>query len=384
MKGSFLLEKEIAAGLRESNKYTCPQVLSKGPIFGLGYRSPWFLGNIVQAEVTKKYNLNSMFAQQSAREIQRTGRSFQDVIDSASISAFLTGIKAPWGADADHLKTDENIKDAVKAGFTHFTFDLIDQVNESWQAVIDRITAMHKLTKNLMGKKDFTIELSLDETEELVKISELAFLMDELKKRKIRVDEVAPRFPGYFEKAIDYYLKSVNGKKIKDTKAFEEYLVEIVKLSNKYGFRTSVHSGSDKFTIYPIVARIAKKNFHLKTAGTFYLEELKVVAKYNYDLFKDVYALSLKQFKKDCATYELSANLKNLPDISKVKNGQMVNLLTTFTGNDDLRQVLHVTYGSVLQNKELAENIFMVLKNNKEDYSKIMSEHIVKHVEKCL
>lgn len=379
MNNSYLIERKMARKLRETIKYTVPSVLSKGPIFGFGYRSPFLLGNIFQAEVAKKYNISCFLAQQSVREIQRTKRTFQDVIDSASISVFLSDLKLPWGADADHLKQESSIEEAVNAGFTHFTFDLIDELRRNWQAVTDRVSHLYSFTKNLMKKKDFTVEISLDETEGPVKLSNLEHLLVELKRQKIKVDEVAPRFPGYFEKAIDYYWKMDNGKKNKDTKEFEDYLKEVVKLADKYSFRISVHSGSDKFTLYPIISRLTN-NVHLKTAGTYYLEELKVVAKHNLALFKEIYISSLKQFQKDRASYELSANLNNVPDVLKLSNEQVVALLTSNSGSDDLRQVLHVTYGSVLTNKELAEGIFTVLKENKDDYFANLSNHLKLHI----
>ena len=77
-----------AEDLRRKFPYTAPSVIKQGPIFGMGYRSPWRLGNVIQAKLAKKYNLNVMLAQQSAREIERTGRSFREVVDCATISSY--------------------------------------------------------------------------------------------------------------------------------------------------------------------------------------------------------------------------------------------------------------------------------------------------------
>jgi len=372
--------------LREKFPYTRPSVLTKGPIFGLGYRSPWISGNIIQAKISKKYNLNVMLAQQSAREIERTNRSFKEVVDSATISAYEANLNIPWGADGDHLKTEQELKDAVSAGFTHFTYDVTLELKKGYKETLDKITEMWKTTKQLKENNEFTTEISLDETEKILKIEDIVFLLEELKKRNIKIDEIALRFPGYFEKAIDYYLKIEKGRKIRDTREFELYLKEISKLSKKYYFRVSIHSGSDKFSIYPILAKILKDNFHLKTAGTFYLEELKIVAKHNPDLFKEIFEFSLKQFQKDRATYELSTNIDNIPNIVELNSEELVSAMQSGSGNDDLRQVLHVTYGSVLTAKDIdgkylfRDRIYHTLINNETEYYSEFEKHLRRHI----
>jgi len=386
MMNSWLSEQEIATKLRKVLPYTTPQVLDSGPIFGMGYRPPWRLGNIVQAQIAKDLELKAMLAQQSAREIERTKRSFQDVMDSATCAAFLTEFNAPWGADADHLKQEKDIEEAVNAGFTHFTYDVSEELKKGLNQTITRICGLYFLTRELRGKGNFSTEVSLDETEETTKPEDLTFILEELRRNKVQVDEIAPRFPGYFEKGIDYYWKKENGKKIRDTKAFEEYLEEVVKISKKFGFRISIHSGSDKFSLYPIISRVTKNNFHLKTAGTHYLEELKIVARHDLDLFREIYYFSLEQFQKDRATYELSANLDNIRDLSKLNGQQIASLLDSGFGNDDLRQVLHVTYGSVLTargNNEtfrFADRCFAILKKNEKEHFEVLGNHIKRHL----
>ncbi|GFP33981.1 tagaturonate epimerase, partial [Candidatus Hakubella thermalkaliphila] len=159
-----------------------------------------------------------------------------------------------------------------KVGFTHFTYDVSEELKKDLNQTITRICDLYFFTQELRGKENFSTEISLDETEEPTKLGDLTFLLEELKRNKVQVDEIAPRFPGYFEKGIDYYWKKESGKNIRDTKAFEEYLEEVVRISKKFGFRISIHSGSDKFSLYPIISRVTKNNFHLKTAGTHYLE----------------------------------------------------------------------------------------------------------------
>ncbi len=386
MMNSWLSEQEIATKLRKVLPYTASQVLDSGPIFGMGYRPPWRLGNIVQAQIANALGLKVMLAQQSAREIERTKRTFQDVMDSATYAAFLTEFKSPWGADADHLKQEKDIEEAAKAGFTHFTYDVSEELKKGLDQTITRICRLYFLTQELRGNGNFSTEVSLDETEETTKPEDLTFLLEELRRNKVQVDEIAPRFPGYFEKGIDYYWKKENGKKLRDTKALEEYLEEVVRISKKFGFRISIHSGSDKFSLYPIISKITKNNFHLKTAGTHYLEELKVVAKHDLDLFREIYYFSLEQFQKDRATYELSTDVNNIPDLSKLNGEQIASLLDSGLGNDDLRQVLHVTYGSVLTARgdngtsRFADRCFAILKKNEKEHFEVLGSHIKRHL----
>ncbi len=104
---------------------------------------------------------------------------------------------------------------------------------------------------------------------------------------------LAPRFVGDFEKGIDY-----KG----DLKAFESCLAEHVQIAKDYGpYKISVHSGSDKFSIYPIVGRVTGGQFHLKTAGTSYLEALRVVARFEPALMRDIIAFCRERYKIDKA-----------------------------------------------------------------------------------
>lgn len=370
----------------EKNFCGLPSVMKEGPIFGMGYRSPWGFGNIIQAKVAKKYKLRVMLAQQSAREIKRTHRSFREVVECASISAREAGLDAPWGADGDHLKTESDLKEAAAAGCTHFTYDVSDELKRGSRAVTDKVNDFYFITKGLKGGGDFTCEISLDETEGTTALEDIVLIQENLKKNGVIIDEIAPRFPGYFEKGIDYYWKIEGGKKLKDTAEFEKYLKGLEVLSGKLGFRVSVHSGSDKFMLYPIIRRILKDNYHLKTAGTYYLEELKIIARHNTSLFSDILGFSLERFRKDRATYELSADMAGIPDIAGLSAQEMSRLLVSGYGSDDLRQVLHVTYGSVLSElKEdgsyrFADRMKDVLSENIGEYAVELENHILRHL----
>lgn len=377
--------KQNAVELRKKYPFTRPSVLSSGPIIGLGYRPPWRLGNVCQARFAARHGLKVMLAQQSAREIERTGRSFQDVIDSASASAFEAPLEKPWGADGDHLRNEHEVTAAARAGCTHFTYDVTADLKAGFDAVVEKVVHLNRLTHQIRAGLKFTTEISLDEGESTTAIDEIIRLLAVLKEKQVAVDEIAPRFPGYFEKAIDYYHEIKDGQRVKDTRDFESYLKQLAAAAAEHHFRVCVHSGSDKFSIYPIVADILKKNFHLKTAGTYYLEDLKIVARHDLALFLEIYAHSSAQFARDRASYELSARPEDIPDLQKLSGADIARLLQSGTGNDNLRQVLHVTYGSILtardgENRPLfAGRVEKVLRENFVEYQAELFQHLERH-----
>jgi len=104
-------------------------------------------------------------------------------------------------------------------------------------------------------------------------------------------------------------------------------------------YKLSLHSGSDKFSVYPLIAKHWGERIHVKTAGTSYLEALRVLANHEPDLFLKIYSLGCERYEIDRRTYHVSANLEMLP-----KDGDLPSLLNDFHA----REVLHVTFGSAL------------------------------------
>ena len=158
----------------------------------------------------------------------------------------------------------------------------------------------------------------------------------------IKFISLAPRFIGDFEKGIDY-----KG----DIEIFKEEYLKHVKISEYFGsYKISLHSGSDKFDVYRAIGQLKRGYTHVKTAGTSYLEALRVVAKQKPDIFRRILDFSRIEFEKEKKTYHVSAELSNVHEASNYSNEQLVGLFN----QNDARQVLHVTFGRVLT--ELNEN----------------------------
>jgi tagaturonate epimerase len=140
-------------------------------------------------------------------------------------------------------------------------------------------------------------------------------------------------------------------------------------------YKLSLHSGSDKFSIYPVVARLAKGYVHLKTAGTSYLEALRTLALVDPDLFRQIFAFAVQRYPEDRAGYHVSAEIALLPRIDQLPDRSLTDLLENFHA----REVLHVTYGSVLNDPQLRPALFSTLSADLEKYHRLVEAHFDRH-----
>lgn len=182
-----------------------------------------------------------------------------------------------------------------------------------------------------------------------------------------RAVQSGTRFEGAFEKGIDYK-GSVEG--------FRRSLATHAALARELGeYRLSLHSGSDKFSIYPVFGEVTDGFFHIKTAGTSYLEAVKVSAATDMDFFRRILGLSLDTFEDNAASYEISANPGNVPAPSILDRDHAIREIE---GNSDMRQVLHIAFGVVL--REMGGELRTLLQNNDSLYKEYLVKHIGRHV----
>jgi hypothetical protein len=372
-----------------------------------------------------------IFAQQSVRENSRTGRVPQQVLDDAMWGVFQEGWDGPWGADADHLKTPSDIEIFVAAGYTFYTVDPGDRVDDAAQAVpyaeveakvralpwdsledtqrdlerrylgasfpgdgggeglgreellraaakyghaVGHAVAMYRHLDSRMRDRPFDFELSVDETESTTSVAEHFYIASELRRLGVRWVSLAPRFVGRFEKGVDY---------IGDLDIFSAEFSRHAVVARELGpYKLSLHSGSDKLGIYPIAARLTAGGagasqgalVHLKTAGTSYLEALRAVARVNAPLFLEILAFSRDCYEVDRATYHVSAQLAKVPSPGTLSESELPDLLDQF----DTRQVLHVTYGSVLD--RFGDQLNATLREHEEDHYAILQSHFARHL----
>lgn len=364
-----------------------------------------------------------ILAQQSIRENARTGRTPREVMDDALWGVVQEGWVSGFGADADHLKSTADIDSCAAAGFTFFTIDPGDHVDNeantadvatlrakiealpwerlesSWDAVrnslagqvdlgdfkyeitdealhravakygrvVAHTVGMYRHLEKVMSGKPFELEMSVDETETVTTLAEHIYIAHELRRLGVKWVSLAPRYVGDFEKGVDY---------IGDLKQFEKSFAEHLAVSHTYGpYKLSLHSGSDKFSVYPIASRVAGELVHLKTAGTSYLEALRAIGEVEPGLFRSIVGFARERYPIDRATYHVSAELEKMPELATIADDGLTGLLDDFHA----REVLHVTFGSVLHHPEFRAPFFAALRNNEEVYYGMLEKHFNRH-----
>lgn len=378
------------------------------------------------------FDFAPIFAQQSIREMTRTGRSPREVISAAANALSAGGFSDRWGADADHLKTFQDIDQTSAAGFCFFTIDPSDYVenradrmssqeleaatedfvsdgifeasdwripyvNQSFDIgqdqplrfsredveraavkyarAIAHTARMANHLATLRPPDDYEIEVSVDETDSPTTALEHLFFGLELKRRGVTVVGLAPRFTGDFEKGIDY-----RG----DLAPFESELRTHVGIANYCGpYKISVHSGSDKFAIYPALGRICGELLHVKTAGTSYLEALRCIARTRPDLFSAIADYCAGRFETDRATYHVSTTGQ---EVQELFHNSRQDAEQVFLNERAGRQLLHVTFGSVLSQgntgngRSFREAIREALQEEEDLYRELIKQHFDRHL----
>jgi hypothetical protein len=380
--------------------------LSLTPSFGFGDRLGLAtLGHIAAVKGTK---FAPIFAQQSVRENARTGRSPQQVMDDAKRAIEAAHWDAPWGADADHLKSPDDLPPFVAAGYTFYTVDpgeYVDNAADTDPLPVlqqkakgmnwDELSSLYLRRNNVadidffdpetllraavkygravhhtvgmyrrlsLMKDEFDFEISVDETDAPTTPVEHFFIASELTRLGVRFTSLAPRFIGRFEKGVDY---------IGDLTVLNAELAKHAAVTAHFGtYKLSLHSGSDKFSVYPLIARYWAERMHVKTAGTSYLEALRVLARLEPDLFSDIYAFSRQRYETDRRSYHVSAQLEKLPE-----SRDLPALLDDFHA----REVLHVTFGSVLS--QFGAQLKSALEHHLDAYHEGLRVHFHKHLQ---
>jgi hypothetical protein len=207
------------------------------------------------------------------------------------------------------------------------------------------------------------LEVSVDETSAATTPFEHLFLAVELRRLGVELTSLAPRFPGRWEKALD-----VDG----DFGAIRHAVRAHAAIAAEHGpYKLSIHSGSDKFSVYALLAEETGGVLHVKTSGTSYLEALRVVASADPELFREILAVARARFELDRASYELSAEAQVPP-----ADGDLAALLD----DPGARQGLHVTYGAVLSDARVGPALVATLNDAADEYARVLEVHLGRHL----
>jgi tagaturonate epimerase len=410
--------------------------LGLSPSFGFGDRIGLATPGHVASMVRSGSGMEPIFPQQSIREMARTGRTPRQVMDDALKGAKAAGWSGRIGADADHLKTPQDVDATAAVGFTFFTIDPSDHVDahaddydeptlrDKFAGVAEEVewldkyqgqsvglatgTSIHldeqaclraavkygrainhalKLADHIKAVnesagRDYEIELSVDETEQPTTLAEHYIIADQCVARGMKLVSLAPRYIGDFEKGVDY-----KG----DVEALEKSLRDHAAIADLLGpYKLSLHSGSDKLSMYPALARATKGKFHVKTAGTSYLEALRVVALRDEQLFRRIIDFARGRYEKDKATYHVSATLHSVPPAADVFDATELERLYLERWSDvpegrgftaPGRQILHCTFGSTLLDPELGPAVKGVLERHVDTYTEVLADHFARHLD---
>lgn len=402
------LDATNAAALRQLHPWTAPTLVGLRKSAGCGDR----LGLATSGHITaiRDTDLFPVFAQQSIREMQRAGRTAQDVMDGATWGVFEMDYRDGFGSDADHLKTTDYIDDCIAAGFIGFTLDPSEHVDNAahtapllqlqtkyealpWDA-LDSSPA--RLRSHYVGRAPITtdeiflraackygaalahvahlanhidarlaaydLEVSVDETDTPTSPAEHHFIASELRRLGVKFTGLAPRFIGRFQKGVDY---------VGDLAEFETDFAAHAAIARELGpYKLSIHSGSDKFSIYPIIYKYTGEYIHLKTAGTSWLEALRVVAMHDAPLFHAMLVAAADHYETDRASYHVSAEIARIPEVADAD-------LPTLLDNFDARQILHVTFGSLMN--QFRAPLYALLEQHDDTYRDVLCVHFRKH-----
>jgi hypothetical protein len=424
-----------ARALHRALPFTQPRTLGLATSAGcgdrLGLATPGHLRAVRNTVRGHEPSIMPILAQQSIREMERTQRTPEDVINDATWGVLEEGWRHGYGADADHLKNAHDVDICVAAGFTFYTFDPREHVDNDahtdpletlrlkvaalpWDRLQDSETAMrerylnsfdiedqlvltfdetsllraaakygralahvaeiYNYTAQAMRGKPFEVEVSVDETDTTTSPEEHFFIASELRRLGVQWVSLAPRYCGDFEKGVDY---------IGDLDQFEAEIVQHAAIARCCGpYKLSIHSGSDKFSVYPIMAKHTRGLVHLKTAGTSYLEALRAIAEIDPPLFVDILDFAFERYEIDRASYHVSADPALCPRPADLQERGLAAALDNFHA----REMLHVTFGSVLTTQDESgqyvyrDRFFAALKSDKEAYYRVLETHFDKHL----
>jgi len=288
--------------------------------------------------------------------------------DPADVAAFiakhpeLIGTVTVEGIDQPFEITKEDVEK---------TANQFLKATQKAKAIYDHIVAAKGGTDN------FITEISMDETDNPQTPPEMLIILAAIADQGVPIQTIAPKFTGRFNKGVDYV-----GDVAQFEKEFNDDLAVIAHAIKAYGLpaalKLSVHSGSDKFSIYgPIKKAIARTGagLHIKTAGTNWLEEVIGLAQAGgeaLNLAKDIYAKALEKKAALCQPYATVIDI----DDSKLPSAQEVNMWTSNqyvaalthdqsnpAYNQHLRQLLHVGFKIAAQ---LGDTYLDALKANSE------------------
>ncbi|MGO8988487.1 MAG: tagaturonate epimerase family protein [bacterium] len=425
---------DLSAGntesLMELFPYTKPVSLQKYPTTvgtadRLGVATPGHLRAI------RRFAVHPVLAQQSVMENTQTGRDFTKVIQDAAWAVFQENYQEGYGADGDHLQSLQEVKCAVNAGVSMVTLDLSkkadlealrepkERIDRKFNDEIDEGDA--KVMFHLFLDKEFvfrgaegefTIRFdeegvkrnallfreAFDFTEEVyewirsqrknegsidleISMAEAPFTTSpenhfffalELSHRGVRIQSLAPRF-----------IRG-SGRRVDDSRGGEALRRQFYRhtlIAQDYGrHKISIHSGSDKFSLFSNPGESSKRFLHLKIHDTSWREAVRLIATANPTLFREMRSFARSRFEKGSKLSTTDPG--GVPILERRSDEELPGLLE----REESRELFDTTYGYLLDAKDEAgkklfrDRIYDTLMQDEEDYWSMLETHVEKHL----
>lgn len=389
-----------------------PTPCDRDASFGAGDR----LGMVSAAhlQALSHHALFPVLAQQSPRELARTGRDFREVLLSAVCGVLEEGYTGGFGADADHIKHEQQLLQAIEAGYTLYTLDLSDHLRDvtrlTQPEMSDKRRTLSPLSHTIIREyTDFTLragedlrytlselqlvlsaialeeaaeravrlyeilrqhlshfhlEVSIDESSRVTTPEDHLFMVEYLRRSGVELWSLAPRFPGEFQKGVEYV-----GDLAELERAFRLHAALCRQLQ---GYRLSLHSGSDKFSVYPLWREATQGHFHVKTSGTSWLQAVQLVARTDAALFAEMYRLCLVHLEQSRRAYHVSLRAEQLPPAPPED-------VDAFLAQSPIRQLFHISYGALLE--EVGSHLYDLLEEHEHEHYRLVRAHIERHLQ---
>lgn len=327
----------------------------------------------------------------SNREHQIVGTEPIQTRKEADAAVKALGYTGQYFVDADHINLT-NVDRFMEAS-DFFTIDVADyigkqgSVEERFLPAIKEAGRIYRHIAECKGADNFVTEVSMDEVDQAQTPEELRYILREIAREGIPVQTIAPKFTGRFNKGVDY-----RGDLVRFEKEFEQDLLVIDEAVREYGLpenlKLSIHSGSDKFSIYPIMGRLIRKydkGIHIKTAGTTWLEEnigLAVADPAALELAKKIYVNALGRMDELTVPYAtvIDVDVDALPSPEEVAAWDAQTYARTMRHNQQdplynpsFRQLIHVSYKIAA---ELGDEYYPAL----EKHSAVIAEQVIENL----
>lgn len=265
--------------------------------------------------------------------------------------------------------------------------EVLDHSAARFLSAVQEAGRIYRHIESAKGPGNFVAEISFDEVEEPQTPVELLFILKMIADIGIPVQTIAPKFSGRFNKGVDYI-----GDIMQFSKEFEQHLLVIDYAVQNFGLpenlKLSIHSGSDKFSIYPVMASLLKKydkGIHLKTAGTTWLEEVIGLAMSEgkgLEAVKEIYAIAFGRRNELCAPYadviDIDESALPSPDVVGLWTGSgfagaLRHIPDNPVYNPNFRQLFHVAYKVAA---EMGPGFLTLLNENREVIGSCVEENI--------